>query len=516
MLIPSVIVIITSICWIIYELLLSTVSSYLLWNSIEQFSITIWFFLFGLWIWSFLSKTIKNYQKTFIITETLLAIIWWLSVIFVKWIYLYLIEYLIIFKIIYILLSSLIWILVWLEIPLLWIFLDNKYKNFQKTIWNLLSLDYIWSLIWTIIFPIILLPRLWLTYTAISIGILNLIVSIIFLTISNLTTREKLKFLIINFLGIIILIFTSILSINKLETIWEHFFFEEPIIYSHRSKYQYIVITQRWDDIRLYLDGHLQFLSLDEYRYHYSLTYFTNKYIKKLTNWNNLKILILWWWDGLAVRNILEYLSWKKLNYNITLVDLDSEMINLAKNFYLLKKLNKNSLTQPNIKIINQDAFNFLLNDKNKYDIIIADFPDPRNIEISKLYSKEFYWLVLKHLKKIWIFTTQASNCFFSKEAFRDIYKTIDYSISKAKKRTSFKLVPYHTYIPSFWDWWFVTLLLWKSKDLYTWMKVELSWLINFTFDKDYLVDLKNIKINSINNPIIINYYIKWYERFNK
>ena len=512
MIIPAIIIIITATCWIIYELLLSTVTSYLLWNSIEQFSITIWFFLFWLGIWSFLAKFVKNYQKTFIITETLLAIIWWLSIIIVKWVYLYLIQYVLVFKLIYIWFVSLIWILVWLEIPLIWIFLNEKYRNFQTTIGNLLSLDYIWSLIWTIIFPIILLPRLWLTYTAIIIWILNLTVSIIFLTISNLKTKEKIKFLLVNLIGLTFLISVSIFSLNKLEHLWDHFFYEEPIIYSHRSKYQYIVITQRWNDIRLYLDWHLQFLSLDEHRYHLSLTYFAKKYIDQFS-WNNLKILILWWGDGLATRNILEYLSWKHINYNITLVDLDPEITNLAKNFYLLKKLNKNSLNNPHVKIINQDAFNFLLNNKNKYNIIIADFPDPRNIQIAKLYSKEFYWLILNHLTENGIFTTQASNSFFAKEAFWDIYKTLEYTTSKIKK-DDYKVVPYHTYIPSFWDWWFVTILLWKSTNLYNWHKIAFSWLVNFNFDKDYIVNLKNLKINSIENPIIVKYYLEGYKRF--
>ena len=341
MAIPAIIILITATCWIVYELLLSTISSYLLGNSILQFSITIWFFLFWLGIWSFLAKFIKNYEKTFIIVETVLAIIWWGSIIFIKWIYLYLINYLLIFHIVYIAYTTFIWILVWLEIPLIWIFLDKKFKNFQKTISSLLSFDYIWSLIWTIIFPLALLPWLGLTYTAIAVGIFNLVASILFITISNLQTKTKIKFLLTNLIWIIFLIIFSFLSQQKLETLWEHFFYQEPIIYSKHSQYQQIVITQRWDDIRLYLDWHLQFLSLDEHRYHDSLTYFPYKLISNFTG-KSLNILILWWGDGLAARNLLNYLSWKNINYKITLVDLDPLITELAKTFPLLVKLNKN------------------------------------------------------------------------------------------------------------------------------------------------------------------------------
>lgn len=513
MFIPGIVIIITATCWIIYELLLSTLSSYLLWNSILQFSLTIGFFLLGLWIWSFLAKFIKNYEKIFIIIETILAIIWWGSIILIKWIYLYLINYLFIFQIFYLLFVVLIWILIWLEIPLIWIFLNKKYQNFQKTIWNLLSLDYIGSLIGTILFPVLLLPWLWLTYTAIAVWIFNLIVSIIFIIISSISTKEKIKFLIINFLGLILLLWIYLFGIKKIEKIWDHFFYWEPIVYSTQSPYQKIVITQRWNDIRLYLNWHLQFLSLDERRYHTSLTYFAKKFIENFSG-KKLKILILWWGDWLAVRNLLECLSKKKnINYQITIVDLDPYVTNLAKNFPLLVKLNKNSLNNPHIKIINQDAFKFLLQNKNKYHIIIADFPDPRNIELAKLYSTEFYSIVINHLKENGIFTTQASNAFFSKEAFWSIYKTINFAINK--KGTTFKVVPYHTYIPSFGDWWFVSLILWNSVNFYTWTQA-LSGLINFQFDKDYIINLQNIKINSIENPIIIQYYVQWYKRFSQ
>ena len=58
------IVLLTALCGIIYELLLSSISSYLLWNSITQFSITIWFFLFGLGLGAYFSKKVKKYRST--------------------------------------------------------------------------------------------------------------------------------------------------------------------------------------------------------------------------------------------------------------------------------------------------------------------------------------------------------------------------------------------------------------------------------------------------------------------
>ena len=49
-----------SICSIIYELIISSISSYLLGDSITQFSITIGLYMFAMGIGSYLSKKIKK------------------------------------------------------------------------------------------------------------------------------------------------------------------------------------------------------------------------------------------------------------------------------------------------------------------------------------------------------------------------------------------------------------------------------------------------------------------------
>jgi spermidine synthase len=66
-------------------------------------------------------------------------------------------------------------------------------------------------------------------------------------------------------------------------------------------------------------------------------------------------------------------------------------MIDISKTQKNLVKLNNNSLNNSKVKIINTDAFKFIKNTKNKYDFIVADFPDPRDVGTAKLYSKEFY-----------------------------------------------------------------------------------------------------------------------------
>jgi spermidine synthase len=148
------------------------------------------------------------------------------------------------------------------------------------------------------------------------------------------------------------------------------------------------------------------------------------------------------------------------------------------------------------------DAFKYITDTKDKYDYIIADFTDPRDVWTSKLYSSEFYASVLWTLNEKWIFITQASNAFFTTKAFFSIEKTI--------KWVFWNSLWYHRYLPSFGDWWFVVAWKWwlQSTDL-----CPNLWCTYF--DKDYMVDYDKIKENTLTKPVIIDYYIEWYKKFN-
>jgi spermidine synthase len=71
-------------------------------------------------------------------------------------------------------------------------------------------------------------------------------------------------------------------------------------------------------------------------------------------------------------------------------------MIDLAKHHPVMTSLNRNALDT--VEIINQDAYIYLMNNTQRYDIIIADFPDPRDISLAKLYSKEIYMNIARSL----------------------------------------------------------------------------------------------------------------------
>ena len=494
---------IIAICWILYELMIWTLSSYLIWDSVKQFSFTIGFFLSWMWIWAYLSRYLeKNALTNFLKVELFLSIVWASSVIIIKLFYIFLSNNDLSFQFVYFFLTIFLGSLIWIEIPLVAsVYKQLKIKT-KSIISDVFTFDYIWGLLASLLFPIILLPYLGLYNISIFIWSLNLLVA--FLYINYLKKKnKKLKKLDNRFFRkfylIIILILIYFLSLffvsSKLENFYLKFYFKEPILENFQTQYQNIVLTKRGEDLRMFLNWNIQFNSLDENRYHEALVDWP---LKILENKQNISVLVLGWGDGLAVRNLLKY----DFINNITLVELDPKMIEISQTQKDLVKLNNNSLNNSKVKVINTDAFKFIKNTKNKYDFIIADFPDPRDVHTSKLYSKEFYLWIYWTLNKNGIFVTQASSAFFATKAFWSIDKTIN--------SVFWNSLAYHRYLPSFWDWWFVLAKKWDLKNIRI---CDNLWCTGF--DEDYLWENKDVEINSLTNPKIIEYYLEGYKKYN-
>jgi len=504
-----------AICWLLYELMLGTLTSYLIGDSVRQFSFTIWFFMTWMWIWAYLSRFFeKNAIKNFLRVELTLSVLWASSLILLKLFYIYFSNSDIFFQFLYFFIVIVLWSLVWNEIPLVaTIYKQLKIKT-KSVISDVFTFDYIWGLLASLLFPLFLLPTLWLYNVSIFIGFLNLWVA--FLYLNYLKKKEKkLKILnkkfFIKYYSIILFIFIYFIFLisisSKLENFYLKFYFKEPILQTYQTKYQNIVLTKRWDDLRMFLNWNIQFNSLDEHRYHEALVDWP---LKLLKNKKDISVLVLGWWDWLAVRNLLKHDFIKK----ITLVELDPEMIKISKTQKDLVKLNKNSFNNPKVNIIIWDAFKFIEKNNKKYNFIIADFPDPRDTHTSKLYSKEFYIWINWSLKENWIFVTQASSAFFSTKAFWSIDKTI--------KSVFWNSLAYHRYLPSFWDWGFVlgmkkthssSLIKGEGKDNLWDIICPNLWCT--WFDEDYLKEKKDVKINTLTNPVIIEYYWEWYKKYN-
>ena len=492
-----------AICGLLYELMLGTLTSYLIGDSVRQFSFTIGFFMSWMGIWAYFSRFLeKNALQNFLKIELILSILWSSSIILLKLLYIHFWNHDLFFQLFYFFIVLTLGSLVWNEIPLVaTIYKELKIKT-KSIISDVFTFDYIWGLLASLLFPLFLLPYLGLYNVSIFIWFLNLWVAFLylnFLRVKNKKLKILKKSFFTKFYSIIFLLFLYIIFLfsisNKLENFYLKFYFKEPILQTYQTKYQNIVLTKRWEDLRMFLNWNIQFNSLDEHRYHEALVDWP---LKILENKKNIRVLVLGWGDWLAVRNLLRHNFIK----SITLVELDPKMIEISSTQKDLVKLNSWSLLNKKVKIINEDAFKFIERNNKKYDFIIADFPDPRDVHTSKLYSQEFYAWIYSSLKPDWIFVTQASSAFFSTKAF--------WSIDKTLNSIFWNSLAYHRYLPSFGDWWFVLAKKWLLKNKNICPNLWCTW-----FDEDYLKEKNGVKINTLTRPVIIEYYWQGYKKYN-
>jgi spermidine synthase len=215
--------------------------------------------------------------------------------------------------------------------------------------------------------------------------------------------------------------------------------YADDVVLAKTTPYQRIVLTAWKDDLRLFLNSHLQFSSKDEYRYHEALVHPGLAGVPGAR-----RVLVLGGGDGLAVREILKHPGIQ----HITLVDLDPEMTRLFSTHRELTRLNLGALTDPRVHVVNQDAFIWLDETKDLFDFAVVDFPDPSNFSVGKLYTTAFYRALGRHLPGDGRFVVQSTSPLFARQAFWCVVATVEAS--------GFQASPYHAYVPSFGEWGFV------------------------------------------------------------
>lgn len=422
---------------LIYELILGTASSYLFGDSITSFSLSIGTMLFGMGIGSLLSVTLlKNAARNFVLTEILLSLIGGNAVILLFSAYVHTPLYWLVF----LLLSVTIGVLIGFEIPLM-VRLAKQVmnKDVEKLLSRVLALDYIGALIASILFPFLLLPYIGLVRTGYLMGLLNALIA--FFILRRVNRGHNRSWVYWLNIGAILLFLVSLAYTDRIERAVNTAQYADPVVVYKLTSYQKIAVTAYGDDVRLYLNDQLQFSAIDEARYHETLAH------SALTSVADpRRVLILGGGDGLVAREALRYRSVRQIN----IVDIDPAMTELAKTNRLLTGINKNSLSDPRVNVINKDAFTYIRSTADSYDVIIIDLVDPANERVAKMYSREFYADAHKRLRSGGVLITQASSTYFTPNAFQTIHQTMQATAQ------DYSVTPLHMNVPSFGEWGFL------------------------------------------------------------
>jgi spermidine synthase len=484
-----------AICGLIYELLEGTLSSYLLGDSIYHFSLVIGLFMSSMGIGAWLSRFIEeNLERAFVQLQLTIALVGGFSAFVLFFSFAYIDNYDAFLYLITISLGTMLGI----EIPLIIRILKESF-SLKTNISNVFTVDYIGALFASLLFPLVLVPKLGLMQTSFLFGMINLFVgSMAWYIFRALLGQRYLIYLFLVFL----ILGMGFWKSTELTSMIENKLYKNNIIYTKQTPYQKIVVTEQNHRIQFYINGAIQFDSIDEYRYHESLVHPAMINATKHEN-----ILIVGGGDGMALREVLKYEDVE----HVTLVDLDSAITTLFREHKVLSELNSHAYDSAKVKVINQDAWKFIENAKVLFDVIILDLPDPNNISLSRLYSESFYRLLVKQLSRSGVMVTQASSPMYTRQAF--------WSIKKTMEQTKLYTQGYHTYVPSFGEWGFVLggrfPLDFKLKPMQGLKYLNTHVLEKMTLFASDMNELE-VEANKLSTHRLIEYYNegwkKWYE----
>ena len=430
-------VLIIAICGLVYELLAATVASYLLGDSVFQFSTVIGVYLFAMGVGSWLSRYVgERVAQVFIEVELAVALLGGSAslILFLSN------AYLDIFPVVLYAVVFFIGMLVGLEIPLLMLILKNTLE-FKDLVSRVLTFDYIGALIASLAFPMLLMPQLGIMRTPMVIGILNALVGLWATWLLRSQIKGSVFGLRLRGVLLIVGLAVAIVFARRLEVIIEEGTFNETVVFSRTTPYQRIVVTRSFvRGYRLFLNGHLQFSSVDEYRYHEALVHPAMMAVAAPK-----RVLVMGGGDGLALREIFRHSTVEE----VTLVDLDPGMTALSDRVSALAQLNENAYHNPKLSVVNADGYIWVKKYKpggKQYDVVIIDFPDPHNYSLGKLYSRQFFKLLRRVLAPGAAVAIQCTSPFMAPRTFWCIIKTME--------AAGFTVKPYHIAVPSFFGIW--------------------------------------------------------------
>jgi len=414
--------------------------------------------------------------------------------------------------------------LIGMEIPLIARIRETVYGyHLAHNAGTIYGADYIGAGIGAAIWVMFML-HLEISQAAALTATLNLIAGFIFLV----RFRKRIRFTKVMLFGHLLLT-CLVIAVFQYGGAWQrhmqNMLYLDKVVYQTQTPYQNLVFTQRQlggglaPIYNFYINGRLQFSSLDEQIYHEFLVHPAMQISQKHDN-----ILIIGGGDGLALREVLKWHP-----KQVTLIDLDPNLVALFKtpeaalpDFLATKihQLNQDSFSDPRVSVINDDAFiaiDKLLQQKQLFDAIIVDLPDPSHPDLNKMYSVNFYYRLAHLLSMDGAFVIQSTSPFHAKSAFISIAKTV--------KAANFSAVEqYHQNVPSFGEWgWTIATKAGgsPSQRLKEFNKIDVNtnWLTkdlaqaSFIFNRHFYDNINDIKVNYLGTNQLYQYHQKAWER---
>ena len=419
---------------LVYELVAGAVASYVLGDSVTQFSLVIGLYLSALGLGAYASKFVeRDVAQRFVDVELATALLGGVSAPLLLFAFARGASF-----------HLVLWgvvlgtgTLVGLELPLLMRLLRGQVE-FKDLIATALLFDYLGALAASMLFALLLVPTLGLVRTSLLFGLLNALVglgSTWLLVDEQGHTMRGARLRAVAVVAFLLLLFSQA---ERLTRAAEVAFYPEPIWYAQQSAYQRIVVSRGSTGFSLFLNNNLQFASADEHRYHEALVH----PVLAATPAPR-RVFIAGGGDGLAAREVLRYPEIDR----ILLVDLDPAITRASATLDLLAAQNRGALSDPRVQVVNDDAMSYLARSSERFDALIVDFPDPNNLALGKLFTTRFFTIAREHLAPEGALVVQSTSPYYSRQSFWCIVRTME--------AAGLHVHPYHAFVPAFGEWGF-------------------------------------------------------------
>lgn len=485
---------------LVYELSIATVASYLLGDSVRQFSLVIGAYLSALGVGAYLSRYVDTRLATaFVDAELAAAIVGGLSGPGLLLAF----AYTRVFQLALFGVVGAVGVFVGLELPLLLRLLERRVE-FRELVARALTFDYAGALVGSLAFSLVLVPKLGLAHTSVACGLVNALVGLVgsvLLPASDAAEARSLRRARVRAALVTVFLAAALAFAGRVTALADAAIYPGHVVVTAESAYQRIVLTEHDGALELFLNGNLQFSSRDEYRYHEALVH---PAMGAATA--RAKVVVGGGGDGLAAREILR---WPEVA-SVTVVDLDRAVTDLARSYPPLTKLNRGSLDDRRVHVVNEDAMRWFAVGEGTANVIVLDFPDPSSFSVGKLYSTAFYASVKRHLLPGGALVVQSSSPFLAKATFSCILRTLE--------AAGFHVRPYQAFVPSFGVWGFALARAEPFEVPTALPPAELRYLDPsalaglFRFPGDF--EPAPVEVNRLDNQALVAYYLGEWERW--
>ncbi len=400
---------------IIYELLFAQALSVVFGSTVVSYSITIGLFMASLGVGAFVfgkffaGRSHEFTLKTFVFVEIFLFATAVLGVLFILFLSAFtngnLLNDLLIETLAY-LPIVVVGVLSGLELPLMVAFgRDNSLFA------SVLGIDYFGSLSGTVIYSLVLYPYLGLLSTTFIVALFNFLIAMfvaLFLYKKNTTFYISLLLSILFIAGLYlgqrekINSYIESLYMGKvIEEVYAEYgvttkgiklvsLFRTP--YQLVSKYKVLFPGDFVADTCINLDRHLQACGNWTESYHHGLV---DVPLSIFPENKKLKVLVLGGGDFIPANFLRKH---DKRIVSVDMVDIDRRFQDFAKKDNFLLKYNQKAFEYDKLNLHIGDAFSFMRQNREKYDLILIDLPGIKHDKLLPLYSKEFFTFIKRSL----------------------------------------------------------------------------------------------------------------------